>query len=133
MQRYIDVDLLKYQMYHEAFEKDSDMQRWDSGCWIRYKMFENVIKSIPNADVVERKMGTWVLTQIGPPGTFDACTCSECGAVEYFNQGWKKFNFCPNCGAEMRITGKAGEKEKTEYEEQQGKNRSEEGNGDPEA
>lgn len=30
-------------MYHEAFETDSDMQKWDSGCWIRYKMFENVL------------------------------------------------------------------------------------------
>ena len=39
----IDAEALKKTMYHEAFEKDSDMQKWDSGCWIRYKMFENVI------------------------------------------------------------------------------------------
>ena len=39
---------LKYAMYHEAFEKDSDMQKWDSGCWIRYKMFENVINNFPS-------------------------------------------------------------------------------------
>ena len=31
-------------MYHDAFETDSKMQRWDSGCWIRYKMFENNIE-----------------------------------------------------------------------------------------
>ena len=30
-------------MYHDAFETDSEMQRWDSGCWIRYKMLENNI------------------------------------------------------------------------------------------
>ena len=53
MARYIDADFLKERMYHEAFEKTTDLQRWDSGCWIRYKMFENVIKSIPTADVVE--------------------------------------------------------------------------------
>ena len=35
------------QMYHEAFETDSDMQKWDSGCWIRYKMFENALESAP--------------------------------------------------------------------------------------
>lgn len=35
-------------MYHEAMEKDSDEQKWDSGCWIRYKMFERVIESIPS-------------------------------------------------------------------------------------
>ncbi len=40
-------------MYHEAFEKDTDMQKWDSGCWIRYKLFENVLRGIPSADVVE--------------------------------------------------------------------------------
>lgn len=34
-------------MYHEAFETDTDMQRWDSGCWIRYKLFENVIEKQP--------------------------------------------------------------------------------------
>lgn len=39
--RLIDADKLCQAMYHEAFETDSDMQKWDSGCWIRYKMFEN--------------------------------------------------------------------------------------------
>ena len=36
----IDIDALNNAMYHEAFETDSNMQKWDSGCWIRYKMFE---------------------------------------------------------------------------------------------
>ena len=40
-------------MYHEAFEKDSDMQKWDSGCWIRYKLFENVLRDTPSVDAVE--------------------------------------------------------------------------------
>ena len=40
----IDGDALRKKMYHEAFETDSKMQRWDSGCWIRYKMFENNIE-----------------------------------------------------------------------------------------
>ena len=47
MGRLIDADKLSADMYHEAFEKDSDMQKWDSGCWIRYKMFENVLKAQP--------------------------------------------------------------------------------------
>ena len=53
MPRYIDADTLNEKMYHEAFEEDSDMQKWDDGCWIRYKMFENAIASVPTADVVE--------------------------------------------------------------------------------
>ena len=39
----IDGDALRKKMYHDAFETDSEMQRWDSGCWIRYKMVENNI------------------------------------------------------------------------------------------
>lgn len=40
--RLIDGDELRARMYHEAFETDTDYQRWDSGCWIRYKMFEQI-------------------------------------------------------------------------------------------
>ena len=50
--RLIDADAFEKSMYHEAFETDSDMQRWDSGCWIRYKMFENAIENFPTADAV---------------------------------------------------------------------------------
>ena len=45
--RLIDADALRQTMYHEAFETDSPMQKWDSGCWIRYKMFENMEESAP--------------------------------------------------------------------------------------
>lgn len=51
--RLIDAKALEDAMYHEAFEVDSDMQKWDSGNWIRYKMFENAIrdaKTIVEAD-----------------------------------------------------------------------------------
>lgn len=41
--RLIDGDALRGKMYHDAFETDSEMQRWDSGCWIRYKMLEHNI------------------------------------------------------------------------------------------
>lgn len=44
MSRMIDVDQLREDMYHEAFETDTDMQKWDGGCWIRYKLFENVLE-----------------------------------------------------------------------------------------
>ena len=35
--RLIDADALRARMYHESFETDSDMQKWDSGCLIRCK------------------------------------------------------------------------------------------------
>lgn len=45
--RLIDGDALRQAMYHEAFETDSPMQKWDSGCWIRYKMFERMEEAAP--------------------------------------------------------------------------------------
>lgn len=42
--RLIEAEKLESRMYHEAFETDSDLQKWDSGCWIRYKMFEQNIQ-----------------------------------------------------------------------------------------
>lgn len=45
--RLIDADALRETMYHEAFETDTDMQKWDSGCWIRYKMFEDALENAP--------------------------------------------------------------------------------------
>lgn len=47
--RLVDVDELSKAMYHDAFESDTDLQKWDSGCWIRYKLFE---KNRDNAPTV---------------------------------------------------------------------------------
>lgn len=50
--RLIDVDKLNAEMYHEAFETDTDLQKWESGCWIRYKMYENATDNAPTVDAV---------------------------------------------------------------------------------
>ena len=91
----INRQALKEAMYIEAMVKDSDEQKWDSGCWIRYKMFERVVESLPSA---EREKGKWVFKNdiaAIPTGYYE---CSECknGRLMY------KENFCPNCGADMR-------------------------------
>jgi len=57
MPRLIDADALRERMYHDAFETDSDMQKWDSGCWIRYKMFENALEEAPTVDAEPVKHG----------------------------------------------------------------------------
>ena len=99
MSRYIDAEKLKQEMYHEAFETDSDMQKWDSGCWIRYKMFENCIAQQPTVDAVEVVHGRWI-----DKGEYAVCT--ECGGrsgTQY--DGVEPIplmtQFCPNCGAKM--------------------------------
>lgn len=59
------------------------------------------IKDLPSAQP-ERKRGRWiVLGEQIENQTFDECKCSECECIEYFNKGWKHFNYCPNCGAQM--------------------------------
>ena len=50
--RLINADKLESEMYHNAFEIDTDLQKWDSGCWIRYKMFENVIEEQPTVKAI---------------------------------------------------------------------------------
>lgn len=45
--RLIDADELERFMYHHAFELDSADQQWDSGCWVRYRLFENAMKAMP--------------------------------------------------------------------------------------
>ena len=59
------------------------------------------LEDAPTVDVPDRKVGEWIVIMDEPTITFDECKCSECGVVEYFNKGWKKFNYCPNCGARM--------------------------------
>lgn len=99
--RLIDADALKETMYHEAFEKDSDMQKWDSGCWIRYKMFEKAINSAPTIDPV--KHGRWVTVRVCG---YKVDACTNCGdVVEHCEV--LKYDFCPWCGA--RMDGEKGE------------------------
>lgn len=99
--RLIDADALREAMYHEAIETGGDMQKWDSGCWIRYKMFENALRSTPTIDPV--KHGNWVYK--GVRGRFPVCECSVCGNAE--NADWAilgdDVNYCPKCGAKMDL------------------------------
>ena len=103
--RLIDADALEARMYHDAFEVDSDMQKWDSGCWIRYKMFENAIEDAPTIE--ERKKGEWEEKTVCDEDVIEqwqSARCSTCGKYHttpylyYFDE----YNYCPNCGADMR-------------------------------
>ena len=45
----INRDALRRAMYHRAFETDGDTM-WQSGCWVRYRAVEQVIKSMPTTE-----------------------------------------------------------------------------------
>ena len=102
--RLIDADDFGNRMYHEAFEKDTDMQKWDSGCWIRYKLFENVLREQPTAQP-ERDI------PIKPVETTDTAwgiphrqaVCPKCdyylGHVVFLGDyKGKKVTYCETCG-----------------------------------
>lgn len=101
--RVIDADALRDRMYHDTFETDSDMQKWDGGCWIRYKLFENAIEEAPTIEQQpERKKGFWYTLKKGDKGySAGDFKCSVCGEP---NHTWlPKPKFCPNCGADMSV------------------------------
>lgn len=97
MPRYIDADALRQRMYHEAFETDTDMQRWDSGCWIRYKLFEDCIERMPTISPDEvRGVGKWIQLDCTDEIYGIVYKCAKCGCSEIGEP-----NYCPNCGARM--------------------------------
>ena len=111
---YISREKLRHAMYHEAFETDTELQKWESGCWIRYRLFTDVLDALPSADVVERNtlqhtqcvesvknaldvpernVGKWEIIDEDEPRRYG---CSNCKRMV-----WHIENFCPNCGAKM--------------------------------
>lgn len=100
--RLIDANALIEAMYHEAFETDSDMQRWDGGCWIRYKMFENAIY---NAPTIKPKQGEWI----------EYLFSTECSVCHTRFEYLSAYNFCPNCGAKMQTTDSIPDTDNAKY------------------
>ena len=92
MTRLIDADALNAEMYHKSFEVDDGRNIWNSGLWIRYKIFEEAIRDAPTIDAVPVVHGKWIYT----PTEQLRYRCSVCG------KGCCRFNYCPNCGADMR-------------------------------
>ena len=103
--RLIDADALNDSMYHEAFETDSELQKWDSGCWIRYKMFENHLDMAPTADAVPVVRGEWTsLTECSNEGVYCSVCHKKAWKADYAACAKKnkiRSNYCPNCGAKM--------------------------------
>ena len=61
-----------------------------------FKMLLEKIETIPAADVRPAVRGKWIKPTRVPDSMLDEC--SVCG----FDTGAYTFNFCPNCGADMR-------------------------------
>lgn len=70
-------------------------------CWNKdYKTIAKSIKVLPSADVRENVKGKWQPIEVQPyfKKHFDtSVVCSVC-----HRKGNKLWNFCPNCGADMK-------------------------------
>ena len=62
------------------------------------------IKEFPAADVQPVKRGKWIAENRDNRGYADCYTCSHCKSYVYTYTLMKdcEFDFCPNCGADMR-------------------------------
>lgn len=97
--RLIDADALDAEMYHKSFEVDDGRNVWNSGLWIRYKIFEEAIRDAPTVDAVPVRHGEWiheVRYTIDSLHSYQQYRCSECDMAYITNT-----KYCPNCGARM--------------------------------
>jgi hypothetical protein len=68
-----------------------------------FKMLLEKIESIPAADVRPVVRGKWERMSDNDVFGDIHCKCSACGEDWWQGPGWfRKANFCPNCGADMR-------------------------------
>ena len=102
--RPIDADALNDAMYHEAFEVDSELQMWNSGCWIRYKLFEKCLENTPTIDAADRPQGEWIDAEIPleSGGSMPIQVCNLCKTFYPLAYTGGGHRFCPNCGARMK-------------------------------
>lgn len=59
------------------------------------------VEDFQAADVRENVRGKWILNEKKTTDILDWCHCSVCGNLDII-QNAKSYNFCPNCGADMR-------------------------------
>lgn len=91
MPRYIDADELWLQLdKRKSFEQGRNHAYYKG-----LRDAKKVLEDTSTADVVERKHGNWNWVSFN-------IECSECGAMPNFDSTEPLYNFCPNCGADMR-------------------------------
>ena len=92
MSRYIDADA--FEMF--GYTRPTGKYDFDDG--VEFVLEE--IDKQPTADVRENVHGEWVAMRPFKDLTVIHSRCSNCEIV--YTQHPLKYNFCPNCGADMR-------------------------------
>ena len=61
----VDINSLDSEMYRKSFETDDGRQRWNSGLWIRYKIWEEARDAAKVVDAPPVRHGSGSLMQKG--------------------------------------------------------------------
>lgn len=92
--RLIDGDELLEKMYRYTDNEGAKMPYGDDDSLIHKDSACFLIENAPTIEP-ERKKGTWDYTD----DMYETYKCSECG---FNTDDYIEYNFCPNCGADMR-------------------------------
>lgn len=98
MNRYIDTDQLSEEL-KKPVDVDNADELWEGwhACTIAV---DEAIRRTPTADVRENVKGKWKIEYTGDGwNDYIDVTCTNCGKT--IKRG-EPYNFCPNCGADMR-------------------------------
>lgn len=91
MAEYIDREALLRELRLWHMHRNDEMPDY-----FHYTGIKAWIEALPAADVQPVKHGRWIKPTRVPDSMLDEC--SVCG----FDCGAYTFNYCPNCGADMR-------------------------------
>ena len=95
MARLIDADKLKNVFEGYSYEEDSNPH-------FPLDMVKKDIDEQPTVEAVPVVHGEWIRTRFA-----SECICSNCQALTYAEltrTGYKNYNFCPQCGCDMRTS-----------------------------
>lgn len=96
MNRYIDADKFAKQAYEIAYPIIHDTNSHERG--LTLIGISQLLDEQPTADVRENVKGRWIEKHYA----INCSVCKKCLWSSPYIDLVKKFNFCPNCGADMR-------------------------------
>ena len=105
MGKLIEAERFRGEMYHKAFETDTDMQRWDSGCWIRYKLFQKTLDEQPEVEMESK----WIPIESRPMDEEERLEWSEkLGYDIEYDEALIYTSSLPDDGQEVLVCGRNG-------------------------